>query len=394
MKNQPGLRHVRFAFLLATLLTPVAWATALPAAPAMILQQDTVTLAEANQFGQDWETAVGQNKMEQAKALVDWSLIASRVIEPFDVSEEFRTGFMRGASQLHRQILNPMSQALDRGGSYRFVKIVQREGKYHAIFRLLLPGDGGLNYHQLRLNKKAGQVVADRFFVGISGETLAETMRSAVGPAAMAQSANKSNDALQKMNQLRQMSQAIREGQRDRVMEIYSQLDDETKRSKICMLYRLMAIDADRQPDAFVKAVDEYIQRFPNDPSLGLVTMDAAMLRGDAEFLKRAYNQLNNWVGGDDYLTLMVAGALVGIGSPQAGIELAGNTDPGPLKIADAHDYRLTVDLAKQDYPAVLKNLRILRDQFGLEIQDISKSENFAGFVQSPQYQQWLSDKK
>ena len=46
----------------------------------------------------------------------------------------------------------------------------------------------------------------------------------------------------------------------------------------------------------------------------------------------------------------------------------------------------------RTDYPAVLKGLRTLREQFGYQFSDLRDAEGFEGFVDSPQFSEWTAD--
>ncbi len=362
------------------------------------VQEDPISQQEAFTFAQQWTQAVQKQDFDAVKSLVDWDYIAGQVIEPFDVRDDFREGFMSGAQQLPRQLVPPISAAIGQGGSYQLVNVLKRNNEVHAVFRLVLANDGGLNYHDFRLKKFKGKVYSDQMFIALSGENISETMRRAVLPIlknTTLQGGGMTPEleaALQETESISEMSQAMANGDAAKVLGMYEMLSPEMKRNKLCQIYRISAFPADKNPQQYIKLVDEYAQQFPNDPSLGLMTIDSAIYRQDTEFLKRSHDQLTGWSGKDPYFSLMVGAAMVAMGAKEDGIQLVGDTDPAPLKIANAHDYRLAIDLAKEDYNAVLKQLRILRDQFGMEFGQLEQAEVFAGFVKSPQYQQWLND--
>ena len=48
--------------------------------------------------------------------------------------------------------------------------------------------------------------------------------------------------------------------------------------------------------------------------------------------------------------------------------------------------------LAVKDHAEVLKQLRVLRDEFGLQFSDLSKAEGFEDFAKSPEHEQWKKD--
>ena len=362
------------------------------------VQEDQISQQEALKFAEQWTQAVQKKDFAAVKSLVDWNYIAGQVIEPFDVRDDFREGFMSGAQQLPRQLVPPISAAIGQGGSYQLVNVLKRNNEVHAVFRLVLANDGGLNYHDFRLKKFKGKIYSDQMFVALSGENISETMRRAVLPI-LKNTTLQGGDltpefeaAMKETESISEMSKAMANGDAAKVLGMYEMLSPEMKRNKLCQIYRISAFPAEKDPQQYIKLVDDYAQQFPNDPSLGLMTIDSAIYREDTDFLKRSHDQLTRWSGKDPYFSLMVGAAMVGMGAKEEGIQLAGDSDPAPLKMANAHDYRLVIDLAKEDFDAVLKQLRILRDQFGLDLEQLDQSEIFADFVKSPQYQQWLND--
>ena len=150
----------------------------------------------------------------------------------------------------------------------------------------------------------------------------------------------------------------------------------------------IMAADPEDK-GAYLAAIDQFSNRFPEDPALAMLTFDTAVMRGDMETLKESKRYVDEWTGGDPYFDGMVAASYVKMDQLEAAAESARNVDPEQLDVADAHDMLVGIGLATQDYDMVLKNLLILRDQYGYQFSDVRDAEGFECFVASPQFEEW-----
>ena len=95
------------------------------------------------------------------------------------------------------------------------------------------------------------------------------------------------------------------------------------------------------------------------------------------------------WTGGDPFLSLMVAANLAIMGRKEKAKELVSSIDVDSLGMSDGHDYRLTVALEIGDHTEVLKQLRILKDEYGYAIEDLRGVEGYEDFVNSEEFKQW-----
>jgi hypothetical protein len=342
--------------------------------------------------------AVADADRANATRLVDWDGIIDRSIEGFDISESVAKGYKEGAKQngLEVQLVNALSSSVANGGSYQLVRVVKRGGQQHAVFRLVDP-QAGLNYHDLRLQRDGGRIRADRFFIAATGEEMADTLRAVAGPALQSQGSladklsGKNKEEMKALETQGKIMAAARAGQTEEVMRLYQALPKDRQETKMAMLAVIMATDV-TQEEAYLAAIDRYVAKFPNDPSIGMITLDAAALRRDAKLLETARKQIQSWTGGDPYVDLLVGGNLASMGLADEAVAMTKDIDPAPLKVATGHDMKLSIALAVEDYATVLKHLRILRDDYGFEFSDLSEVDGFQGFAQSPEFAQWTQD--
>lgn len=355
-----------------------------------------VSEVEAQAFGDDWMRCVVTGNMAQANRLVGWKKILERSIESFSMDAKAKADYLQGANGLSTNLVQTIKANADKGCTYRLVRIAQRGGYPHAVFRLLDP-NGALNYHDLRLVKAGGKVQADHFFVAASGEDLADSLRKVVAPtikstqSALSRLTGEAKRSIDALKQQQQMALAVRSGRLEEALSLYDSLPEDLKKQKMPMLNRVMATDVANEEE-YLKVIDEYVAQFPDDASIGLLTLDAAILRNDLDLLEKSRRQINAWTGGDDYIDLLVGGVLATSGETERAEEITRDIDPSELLLAAAHEFKLTIAMIAKDHSEVLKQLRALRDEYALEYGDLTQAEGFEAFVESSQFAEWLGD--
>lgn len=356
---------------------------------------EPVSNEEAEEFARKWEESIRTGDAAGGAMLIDMDALSDRILAPFDVNDQFRRGFRSGMSQTIESILEQLSAEEQKGGSYRVVNVAMRGGQPHAMFRLL-GSDGSLNYHDLRIVRKEAGLVADQFFIAMTGEDISDSVRENAAPvirasqSPVARVTGEDERQRERLNRQYEMALAMRSSDYVKVMQIYEELPSDEKESKSVQLHRLVAA-MNLESDEYLQVIDEYEQRFPNDPSLPMITMDAAVMREDFEQLEKSYAALQLWVGGDPLLDLMVASTFASFGRVERADEIVADIDVNAVGIADAHEYALNMALVKKDHEAVLTQLRKLRE-YGFGYGDLQEAEGFEEFVKSSAYQAWLSD--
>jgi hypothetical protein len=355
-----------------------------------------VSEEEASAFAGRWVTAIYDNDLASANQLVDWGGILDRAIEGFEVSDRFRKQYRQGAMKnggLGAQMVGQLQPALGNGGTYTLLRVVPRNGETHAVFRLIDPMNG-LNYHDLRIVRHGEQIVADRFYVSATGEELATTMRTAIGPAmqsrssVMARMSGRAKAELDRLSKQAAVMRAAKSGQVEEAQRLFDDLPEESKNAKL-VLFAMILATASADEETYLAAIDRFAEHHPEDPALAMLTFDAAVMRGDIEMLEQAKRYVEDWTGGDPYFDVMVASSYVAMGQLERAAEVAAAVDPDTIDVADGHDILVGVGLAIEDYQMVLDNLVVLRDEYDYQFTDLRESEDFAGFVNSPQFQQW-----
>lgn len=357
-----------------------------------------VTKEQALQFVDAWTQAVEQNSGAEAKRLLLFDRIVDRSLESFDLTEEFEAGVHRGVAQNNPvpRMVTQLYQETLNGGSYEAVDVVSRQGEQHAIFRVV-GADGALNYHDFRIVPYENYFAADQFFVAATGEELADTLRGLVAPGLAAQSSligrltGDSKKMLNDVQQIKSMMDSIRLGDQNNALSIYNKMSPDAKKAKLAQLGRIMATSVEDEEN-YLKALEDYAANFPNDPSLALLSIDAAYLREDSQQLYDAFEALQKWTGGDNYLKLMIGSVLCQLGDLERARAMWSEVQDEDIDSDAKHNFALGITVGLDDHAGTLKHLKILRDEFGYEFSDLRGAEGFEKFVESEEFKAWEAE--
>ena len=353
----------------------------------------------ATEFAESWVQAMIEGDGQTLQRLFDWNDLITRSLAGLELSEKTIKNLDSSFSStsLVSRLVSNMGQQIGDGADYGLVRVVRRQGKTHVLFRLF-SSNQGLNYHDIRLKRSGTQIVGDRLFVAISGEEFADTLKTIIAPALQAntslyaQLSGVQKKEMESLNQFKKMADSMRNGDPRRAIEIYNTLPKEFQDRKVVMLSLISAANLTGDDTVYQNAIERYTDNFPDDPSSGFVAIDLAILKNDAVQLRRSYDSIKKWTGGDPFLDLLIGSAFCQMGQVDEGVEMTRSIDPKSLPIAAAHDFKLSIALASKDHDTVLTNLRTMRDEYGYEFSDLREAEGFEEFVKSGQFQTWLTE--
>ncbi|QDT10379.1 hypothetical protein [Planctomycetes bacterium K23_9] len=358
--------------------------------------QSDITDEESGAFGLQWAKSLSEGDVPTASQLIDWDGILDRSMDGLTDDPKFRSGFKRGATPALGQLVRQIAKVTQGTGTYELVGVVRRNGEPHVVHRLI-DDQGAMNYHDLHLRRDGTRIVGDELFIAASGEAFSDTLRGLVGTALQSQRSIVDRISGQSANELKRLenqmaiSRAVQAGNKAEALRLYGLLTPDLKKQKIPMLYRIMATDVEDEA-AYSTAVNEYIRQFPEDASVGLISIDAAVMGKNPELLAKAHKALTGWTGGDELLDMMIAANFAAMDEVEMAKEIVKDVDVSDSKDANIHDYRLAVALAADEHAETLARLRSLRDDFGYEFTDLRQAEGFERFAASSEFQEWLAE--
>jgi len=287
-----------------------------------------------------------------------------------------------------------IAQNVESGGSYRLLRIHQVNQEPRALFRML--GEGGVNYHDLHLIVDAhGHVRIVDVDVYITGEALSQTMRRSLVPVLGLRNQTFAAKALgiqdeysKHLPQVVKVTAAARKGEHAEALALYRELPPALQKHQGLMM---IAINASQQVDeeAYLKLLQAYCKEFPQS-SGDLILLDVLHAKRKFDELLQAVDRLDRKLGGDAYLHTFRGAAHMEKKDFPAARRAFEACIRGEPKLADAYWGYITLELQQKNFTKVTELLTAVQTKAGVELEDLTKAEEYADFVKSPEGKAWL----
>lgn len=352
---------------------------------------------EARDCCEAFENAVATADKNKINTLLDWDALLERAIGDIPCRPNVRQGFVNGVKQgADRGFADELCAATEAGGSYKLLRLHQSGSEQRALFRLLLPAKGGVNYHDVILAKdrKNRTRIVD-VYVFLSSETMSTTLRRGFLPIAaqteksiLQRLTTKESDFVKNIGRLSEMVEARQQNDYRKILAIYNGLPDSMQRDKLCLLLRLFAA-SNLDEKTHEEAIDAFRAAYPDDPSIDLMSLDSFFFKKDYKGGIQCLERLQKAIGGDAYLTVLTANLRLEMGEPAAAMELCREAIATEPNLKDAYWTLVTSALKAEDWDTVSATLISLEENFDLKFKDLTKSEIYKPFTETEQYRQW-----
>lgn len=262
--------------------------------------QQQLTSQEAISFAKEMEMAIKKGE----GSFLDKAFDKNEFVKRMDLPEtEYGKGFAKGVVQkitIGTQIANELSDH----DSFEFIKHYVKNSRHHLVFRLYITKDGSLNYHDYELIKINNRCRVADLYVYMTGETLTETMRnmyvSLYTGSDGAQEAGES-EKIADLGKIKDIRKLINSGKVDEAKKMYDDLPDYIKQTKtVSVLHVLLA--SGLTLEEYNKAINDFKERFPNEPSIPLMMIDGYYLQKDYTSMLAAINSLDSQISKDPLL--------------------------------------------------------------------------------------------
>jgi hypothetical protein len=345
--------------------------------------------------------AIKTGKLSVLNDLIDWELLFSKTMRGLDVTPKLRqditTGLKNGLSRetgLSGQIVKN-SRA---GGTFDFLRVREDKNRQAILFRLIQPaGSGGVAYFEFIPEKSAdGKIRANDIYVFTSGEFLSEMLRRGILPVI----ANENRSFLDKLlsgerdyisdlPKFSETAQLISDGKMKEGLALIQGMKPETKKQKAVFLLRLRAAQAIDENE-YAATLDEYRKLFPKDPGLDLLSISYFTIKKDFQQALECIDRVESAVGGDPYLNVTRAALCDVQGKHDEAKRLARIAADLEPTLLPAYFELLGISLLQKNHDDTLAMLKEVDRKFELKLNDLTKVPEYAEFVKSPQFKQWL----
>ena len=348
---------------------------------------------QAAAFGKSVAKTIYDGDVAGYAELWDSDAFLDRVTSRVNAPDDFKEGFTKGVKQAFaRQFVQQLSQAIGTTGSVRLLSVRTVDGEQRPLLRLVTAN--GLNYNELILGAGPdGKPLINDVYVYASGETLSQTLRSIYIKSVMQQGQNK-NPMPKDLEATMRLNELLKAGDFQKAVDAYQALPPELQKQKLVQIYYLQAASK-VDNDVYLKALEEYSKLFKGDASADLLAIDALFLTKKWDQLSTVLDRIEKQVGRDPYLDVFRANAAIQRGEAASGVQIAEAGLKDEPTLFALLDVLLTQALADKDYQAVKKYaLQLERTNPRFHFGDLRKVPVFAPFVESPEYDQWVKERK
>ncbi len=358
------------------------------------------TDAECQTFVAEFQQALLKKDIAQVNNLIAWDELLNRSsggvkMEPKTL-QQFITGVKIGVSGPNG-LAGQLIRLIGEGGSYTCLRVRQVDGRPRPLFRLL-QADSTVNYHEFPLAKSpSGKTVATDVYIYATAEYMSQSMRRILLPIAAHEDRSliqkltgQESDYVTHLADCQAMTKALQNRQYSEVLRVYKTLPQTLAKDKNVLLTRHMAAMHVNNQE-YVQAMDDFRKYYANDPSIDMLSVDYFALQHQYDKSLTCIDALDKALEGDPYLNVLRGNVMLEIpdlDSARKSYERALTDEPTLLP---AHWGLVSVSLAEKKFDQTLQLLQRIYDQFHLEFNDLSQVSEYAEFVQSPQYRQWLA---
>lgn len=340
---------------------------------------------EARKFGQRFEQAF-RNRDEGAMSdCLRTRALYERILREFGSTDPkaeldpiFRTR-------------NPDAMYLNEFGklSCRFLKVRQVEGRYRALFRFV-GDDNHFNYREFVLGRSPdGSVVSEDVFLYDTAELLSDSLRRVLGAAEGKRGA--APELTDQTAALTALMSAATKGDSAAVIRKYGQLSKHLQQNKSVLFIYIKALSKDdARRDTVVKLIEQFRILFPNDACLDMLSVGYHLQKQEFGQALAATDRLDQAIGGDPFLRVIRAECHVGMrefSKARAQIDAAVMEEPG---LTNAYWTGILLSLLEKKHDDTLAWLKRMVESCGAQVPDLSRDQDFEGFVKSPQYEAWV----
>ncbi len=355
---------------------------------------------ECAAFGQALVEAINQNDRPALQGLMDWDETLKRSTQVAEVPQKFRDQFCKEAKagmQAGGDVLTKIAESVPTGARFSYHRCAREGSDRVAQFRRIL-ADGGFDYFTFLLRKKPdGDVVAidlkslnmgDYFSVVLRQNFLAAA--AAANRGLLARLSGADLEFVESVDELSTMNKLINEGKNVEVLAIYDKLPPKVQQMKSPQMLRVMAAQRSGNEKTYLTVMEDFLAKFPNDPSVDYLSIDFYFLRGKYGDAIQAIDKTAANVGGDAYLDILKSNVLVKKGDLPGARKVITAARENEPSLIDTHWKSIEVALAEKDFATVGELLDGVAERFQATFNDLEKIPEYAPFVASPEGKDWL----
>ncbi len=358
---------------------------------------EPVSVEDARQVVSRFNEALSAGEFERAGRQIDYDIVLRRACYGVDPNDSFRRGFEDGARKSMSTYPQQVAQALGGARLWDIVRVRKQEHGVWVLVRHYGSGTEFAYYDFLVARGAKGRAAIVDVFPLSNGEPMSRSLRRffLVGAADQSRSlleklSKEDNLLIQSMPAIQEMMQAGREGNAERAVAIYESLPLEVRRIKFIAAQVILAGATLQDTDRYSRLVENYMEWYPNDPTLRILLIDYYAKREEREALRKVINELDQAVGGDPFLDLQRAQVDIAEENWSQARKRAQRVIESVPKSEHAYWTAFVAAVELKDHADAVQQLQHLHREFDANPRGLETVEDYQEFIRSPEYREWI----
>ncbi len=362
-----------------------------------------LTDEECVAYGKKFESLMAAGDAKGATAMIDWNAMLDEGLAGLWSNDGQTPFFLQG---LHEGVIKnaalPFELLVEKtndGGSFRFLRVLNRSEGKRVIFRYIHPLTLEFNYYEVLVSRKDGQCRGYDLYSYTTGERQSELVRrtallhlSTKNPALKEQSSDsRANSKSSSADQaaITAMNRASNSGRHADALAAYYRLPPELQREKGILLSRLQAAMRVSKEE-FIAATKDFLAAYPNDPAADIWSIHVLIANKEYEAARQAVQRIDEFVRGDATLDALRASIYLAEGNLTEADLAAQRAIATDSSLTKAWLMRVSISLEQREFGQTASILTTLQKEHGIKVQDLTTIPMYAEFVKSPEYKEWL----
>jgi tetratricopeptide (TPR) repeat protein len=375
-------------------------------APPIAKADGPPTEEECQAFGRKLEKAVAEGDKaatDQLFHIKDLMERADRELK-LDLTPADQDGLKKVGERTSGRTASEAIGVAQNGGSYTFLRVHTVDGKRRVLMRTITP-DGGLTYHDILLIRYPdGQVATHDLYDFAKGAMLTDlfgrgtlALIAQLHPDMFARLSPSDQLYAKHENALVAMDRDIRSGRAKEALATFRALPAELQMDK---LFQLVAVQAAQRTndDDYLLELERLRRNHPGNVVTDLWSVEYYIFKKQCKEALECIDRLDKMVGGDPFLDVKRADALIDAGRHKEAREAAEKAVKNEPKLRPAYWVLATVAVEEKNYSDTSAWLKKLVEATGetLTAAELEQDERFTAFAKTPQFKElkrWLDER-
>lgn len=364
--------------------------------------RETPDMAAAEAFARKFETALGNGDVEFVSEHLDFMSALDELVSNSNVPPEFTANVKKGAASVRESVIAQVMAA-----NYDYLRMLEDDMVPKALFRVRR--DGGIDYAEYTLSESpeasAGWTITDAYTYSV-GTAMTELQKNMIAPI-LAQfdrpmllrvlGPDGDTEAhLKSVEAVNSMQQHLFAGDAEAAAEVWDNLSDKSKYDKLVLLTYIRAVstidETDIATSRYSKAIDAFLEHYPEDPAVNLIGIDSAFIDGDFDKAKELVADLKAKVD-DPYLDFFSGFIFLAEGNFEEAERRARAWLAEEPEDIEGWNLLLESGFASGQHEITAEALTKLESDFAMDFSPIIADPEWSPFIESDRGKAWIASR-